>query len=101
MRIVCFPCFYYLSEVSRLVETGKALRTLGQDVQFFNHDASLHEGREPFCAGFDLVFARLAGPVHDHCVADRSASAVWRPSFLNAERNSSRSIPAPAMKNCR
>jgi len=26
MRIICFPHFYYLSEVSRLVEMGLALR---------------------------------------------------------------------------
>ena len=37
MRIVCFPHFYYLSEVSRLVEIGKALRGQGQDVLFFSH----------------------------------------------------------------
>ena len=37
MRIVCFPHFYYLSEVSRLVEIGKALRGMGQNVQFFSH----------------------------------------------------------------
>lgn len=37
MKIICFPHFYYLSEVSRLVEIGKALRSLGQDVLFFSH----------------------------------------------------------------
>jgi UDP:flavonoid glycosyltransferase YjiC (YdhE family) len=37
MKIVCFPHFYYLSEVSRLVEIGQALRGLGQDVVFFSH----------------------------------------------------------------
>ena len=37
MKIICFPHFYYLSEVSRLVEIGKALRILGQDVLFFSH----------------------------------------------------------------
>ncbi len=37
MRIVCFPHFYYLSEASRLVEIGKALRGMGQDVVFFSH----------------------------------------------------------------
>ena len=37
MRIVCFPHFYYLSEVSRLVEIAKALVDLGQEVQFFSH----------------------------------------------------------------
>ena len=37
MRIVCFPHFYYLSEVSRLVEIGNALRGQGQDVLFFSH----------------------------------------------------------------
>jgi len=37
MRIVCFPHFFYLSEVSRLVEIGKVLRGMGQNVQFFSH----------------------------------------------------------------
>ena len=37
MKIVCFPHFYYLSEVSRLVEIGKSLRSMGQDVLFFSH----------------------------------------------------------------
>ncbi|MBN2004167.1 MAG: hypothetical protein JXA21_12495 [Anaerolineae bacterium] len=40
MKIICFPHFYYLSEVSRLVEIGKALRILGQDVLFFSHGGS-------------------------------------------------------------
>ena len=37
MKIVCFPHFYYLSEVSRLVEIGKNLRVQGQQVIFFSH----------------------------------------------------------------
>lgn len=37
MKIVCFPHFYYLSEVSRLVEIGKVLHGMGQDVLFFSH----------------------------------------------------------------
>ncbi len=37
MKIVCFPHFYYLSEVSRLVEIGKALRGMGQEILFFSH----------------------------------------------------------------
>jgi len=37
MRIICFPHFYYLSEASRLVEIGKALVALGQEVRFFSH----------------------------------------------------------------
>ena len=37
MKIICFPHFYYLSEVSRLVEMGQALRKLGQEVVFFSH----------------------------------------------------------------
>ena len=37
MKIVCFPHFYYLSEVSRLIEIGKQLRRLGQEVIFFSH----------------------------------------------------------------
>ena len=37
MKIICFPHFYYLSEASRLIEIGKALRDLGQEVQFFSH----------------------------------------------------------------
>ncbi len=37
MKIVCFPHFYYLSEASRLVEIGKALRGMGQDILFMSH----------------------------------------------------------------
>ena len=37
MRIICFPHFYYLSEVSRLVEIGRAMTALGHDVEFFSH----------------------------------------------------------------
>jgi UDP:flavonoid glycosyltransferase YjiC (YdhE family) len=37
MKIVCFPQFYYLSEASRLVEIGKALRKTGQDILFLSH----------------------------------------------------------------
>lgn len=37
MKIVCFPHFYYLSEVSRLIEIGKNLRALEQEVIFFSH----------------------------------------------------------------
>ena len=37
MKIICFPHFFYLSEVSRLIEIGKALRKLEQDVVFFSH----------------------------------------------------------------
>lgn len=40
MKIICFPHFYYLSEVSRLVEIGKVLRELGQEVVFFSHGGS-------------------------------------------------------------
>ena len=37
MKIICFPHFYYLSEVSRLLEIGKALRSMGQEILFFSH----------------------------------------------------------------
>ena len=37
MKIVCFPHCYYLSEATRLVEIGKALRNVGQDVLFMSH----------------------------------------------------------------
>lgn len=40
MKVVCFPHFYYLSEASRLVEIGKCLRAMGQDVLFFSHGGS-------------------------------------------------------------
>jgi UDP:flavonoid glycosyltransferase YjiC (YdhE family) len=40
VKIICFPHFYYLSEVSRLVEIGKVLRELGQEVVFFSHGGS-------------------------------------------------------------
>ena len=53
MRIICFPHFYYLSEVSRLVEVGQALRGLGQTVLFFSHGGGYeHVARE---AGFEVV----------------------------------------------
>ncbi len=52
MKIVCFPHFYYLSEVSRLVEIGQALRGLGQEVDFFSHGGVYeHVVRQ---AGFDV-----------------------------------------------
>ncbi|MCA1753160.1 MAG: glycosyltransferase [Spirochaeta sp.] len=43
MKILCFPHFYYLSEVSRLVEIGKALTTLGHDVEFFSHGGTYED----------------------------------------------------------
>ena len=53
MRIVCFPHFYYLSEVSRLVEIGKALRGMGQEVVFFSHGGTYEwVAREE---GFEVV----------------------------------------------
>ena len=53
MRIICFPHFYYLSEVSRLVEMGLALRRLEQDVAFFSHGGAYeHVARE---AGFEVL----------------------------------------------
>jgi UDP:flavonoid glycosyltransferase YjiC (YdhE family) len=53
MKIICFPHFYYLSEVSRLVEMGLALRGMGQDMAFFSHGGSYeYVARE---AGFDVI----------------------------------------------
>jgi UDP:flavonoid glycosyltransferase YjiC (YdhE family) len=53
MRIICFPHFFYLSEVSRLIEIGKALRQLDQDVIFFSHGGPYESIA---CeAGFDVV----------------------------------------------
>jgi triosephosphate isomerase len=46
LKIICFPHFYCLSEVSRLVETGKALRALGQDILFFSHGGYEYVARE-------------------------------------------------------
>ena len=58
MRIICFPYFYYLSEVSRLVEIGLALRRLEQDVTFFSHGGTYeYVARE---AGFEVVAVALA-----------------------------------------
>jgi UDP:flavonoid glycosyltransferase YjiC (YdhE family) len=53
MKIVCFPHFFYLSEVSRLIEIGKALRKLQQEVIFFSHGGPY----ETFArdAGFEVV----------------------------------------------
>lgn len=53
MKIICFPHFYYLSEVSRLVEIGQAVRGLGQEVVFFSHGGGYeYVARE---AGFEVV----------------------------------------------
>jgi UDP:flavonoid glycosyltransferase YjiC (YdhE family) len=53
VKIICFPHFYYLSEVSRLVEIGQSLRRLGQEVVFFSHGGGYeHVARE---AGFEVV----------------------------------------------
>jgi UDP:flavonoid glycosyltransferase YjiC (YdhE family) len=53
MKIICFPHFYYLSEVSRLVEMGQALRRLGQEVVFFSHGGGYeYVARE---AGFEVT----------------------------------------------
>ncbi len=53
MKIVCFPHFFYLSEVSRLIEIGNALRKLEQEVFFFSHGGPYESfARE---AGFDVV----------------------------------------------
>jgi UDP:flavonoid glycosyltransferase YjiC (YdhE family) len=53
MRIICFPHFHYLSEVSRLVEIGLSLRRLEQDVTFFSHGGKYeYIARE---AGFEVL----------------------------------------------
>jgi len=53
MKIICFPHFFYLSEVSRLIEIGKALRKLEQDVVFFSHGGPYESfAREE---GFEVV----------------------------------------------
>ena len=53
MRIVCFPHFYYLSEVSRLIEIGNALRALEQEVLFFSHGGPYESLARD--AGFEVV----------------------------------------------
>ena len=53
MKIICFPHFYYLSEVSRLIEIGKALRKLEQEVIFFSHGGSYESLAQE--AGFEVV----------------------------------------------
>ncbi len=53
MKIVCLPHCYYLSEVSRLIEIGKQLRTLQQDVVFFSHGGPYESIVRD--AGFELV----------------------------------------------
>jgi UDP:flavonoid glycosyltransferase YjiC (YdhE family) len=53
MKIICFPHFFYLSEVSRLIEIGYALRALEQEVVFFSHGGPYESlARE---AGFEVV----------------------------------------------
>jgi UDP:flavonoid glycosyltransferase YjiC (YdhE family) len=53
MKIVCFPHFYYLSEVSRLIEMGLALRKLGQEVVFFSHGGNYEYVAQE--VGFEVV----------------------------------------------
>ena len=53
MKIVCFPHFYYLSEVSRLIEIGKALRNRQQEVVFFSHGGPYESFARD--AGFEVV----------------------------------------------
>lgn len=53
MRIICFPHFYYLSEASRLVEIGKALVALGQEVRFFSHGGPYESVARN--AGFEVI----------------------------------------------
>lgn len=53
MKIICFPHFYYLSEVSRLVEIGQALRALGQEAVFFSHGGTYEY--VACAAGFEVV----------------------------------------------
>ena len=53
MKIVCFPHFYYLSEVTRLIEIGKALRALKQQVIFFSHGGPYESLAVD--AGFEVV----------------------------------------------
>jgi hypothetical protein len=53
VRIVCFPHGYYLSEVSRLLEIGRALHARGEEVVFLGHGGAYeHLVQE---AGFELV----------------------------------------------
>lgn len=53
MKIICFPHFFYLSEVSRLIEIGNVLRKLNQDVVFFSHGGPYESlARE---AGFEVI----------------------------------------------
>ena len=53
MKVICFPHFFYLSEVSRLIEIGKVLRKLEQDVVFFSHGGPYESfAREE---GFEVV----------------------------------------------
>ncbi len=53
MKIICFPHFFYLSEVSRLIEIGNALRMLEQEVIFFSHGGPYESlARE---AGYEVV----------------------------------------------
>jgi UDP:flavonoid glycosyltransferase YjiC (YdhE family) len=53
MKIICFPHFFYLSEVSRLIEIGNALRKLGQEVIFFSHGGPYESFARK--AGYEVV----------------------------------------------
>lgn len=75
MKIICYPHFYYLSEVSRLVEIGKSLRKLGQDVVFFSHGG--HYENVPQEAGFEVV------TVEPHMSSKRAAEYM---AFNRGER---------------
>ena len=75
MRIVCFPHFYYLSEVSRLVEIGRALRALDQEVIFLSHGGTyVHVVKE---AGFEVI------AVEPHMSSERAAEYM---AFNRGER---------------
>jgi hypothetical protein len=75
MKIVCFPHFYYLSEASRLVEIGKALRGMGQDIVFFTHGGSYESVAKD--EGFEVI------PVQPTMSPDRAEDYK---AFNRAER---------------
>ena len=75
MKIVCFPHFYYLSEASRLVEIGKALRDLGQDIVFFSYGGPYENVAKD--EGFEVI------PVQPTMPPDRAEDYK---AFKRAER---------------
>jgi UDP:flavonoid glycosyltransferase YjiC (YdhE family) len=87
MKIICFPHFYYLSEVSRLVEVGLDLRRLGQEVIFFSHGGGYEHIASD--AGFEVISIEpfmSTQRAADYMAFNRGEKGnPFRESFFNAQ----------------